>query len=169
MLVYNTHTRLSALVSFSSRLPHPHPYPSLRPHPRCYQVSTAMSFKRKDPPTAASDGAKKAKKSTDLTSFFGPPKVASPNGTQPASLTNRAAAAVDPPPLKFDKEKWVASLTAEQKKLLKLEIDTLDPSWLGQLKDEVTSPGFLELKRFLQKEIDAKQKIYPPLQDVYSW
>ena len=53
--------------------------------------------------------------------------------------------------------------------MLKLEIDTLDPSWLAALKDEIVTPGFLELKRFLQKEIDSKQKIYPPLEDVYSW
>lgn len=84
-------------------------------------------------------------------------------------IDGAANAAAEPPPLKFNKEKWVAGLSAEQRKLLKLEIDTLDPSWLSQLKDEVLSPSFLDLKRFLQKEIDSKQKIYPPLEDVYSW
>lgn len=70
---------------------------------------------------------------------------------------------------KFDKEKWVASLNDEQKKLLKLEIDTLDPSWLAVLKDDIVTPGFLDLKRFLNREIESKQKIYPPMEDVYSW
>lgn len=136
-----------------------------RPH------SSAMSsLKRKDPPTSSADGAKKPKKNADLTSFFGPPKVTPANGGSAVPLANGAAAnAADAAPVKFDKDKWVAGLSAEQRKLLKLEIDTLDPSWLAQLKEEVTSPGFLELKRFLQKEIDLKQKIYPPLEDVYSW
>jgi uracil-DNA glycosylase len=129
-----------------------------------------MSFKRKNPPVTSSSDPKKPKKNADLTSFFGPPKVTAAGGGKPVSLTNGAAAAVpEPPPAKFDKDKWVAGLSDEQRKLLKLEIDTLDPSWLAVLKDEVLTPGFLELKRFLQKEIDSKQKIYPPLEDVYSW
>ncbi|KAK5214332.1 uracil DNA glycosylase [Exophiala xenobiotica] len=138
-----------------------------------------MSLKRKDPPTSSrstTNDAKKPKKNADLTSFFGPPK-ARPVANNGASSTNGAAGAAgagagadDPlPQVKFDKDKWAASLTEEQRNLLKLEIDTLDPSWLAQLKDEVTSREFLDLKRFLQKEIDSKQKIYPPLEDVYSW
>ncbi|OAG35284.1 hypothetical protein AYO21_10555 [Fonsecaea monophora] len=130
-----------------------------------------MSFyKRKDPPTSSPDDAKKPKKNGSLTSFFGPPKVTPKSGG--ASHENgiaSAAASSDPPPPKFDKDKWVAGLTDEQRKLLKLEIDTLDPSWLAVLKEEIVTPGFLDLKRFLQKEIDSKQKIYPPLEDVYSW
>ncbi|KAG9793219.1 uracil-DNA glycosylase, partial [Aureobasidium melanogenum] len=122
------------------------------------------SLKRKEPPTSASQ----PKRNGDLTSFFGPPKVTPSGGGKPTSFTSSSTAS-DAPPLKFDKDKWVASLAEEQRKLLKLEIDTLDPSWLGALKDEVTSPSFLELKRFLQKEIDSGQKIYPPLEDVYSW
>ncbi|KAJ9608732.1 uracil DNA glycosylase [Cladophialophora chaetospira] len=129
-----------------------------------------MSFKRKDPPTKSLGDAKKPKKNADLTSFFGPPKVTPAGGGKAVSLTNGAAAAVDePPPLKFDKEKWVAGLSDEQRKLLKLEIDTLDPSWLAALKEEIVTPGFLDLKRFMQKEIDSKQKIFPPLEEVYSW
>jgi uracil-DNA glycosylase len=52
---------------------------------------------------------------------------------------------------------------------LKLEIDTLHESWLGQLKDEVTSPEFLSLKRFLKAELASGKKIFPPMEDVYSW
>ncbi|ETI28393.1 uracil-DNA glycosylase [Cladophialophora carrionii CBS 160.54] len=129
-----------------------------------------MSLKRKNPPATSLNDPKKPKKNADLTSFFGPPKITTANDGKPATGPNGAAAAVaEPSPVKFDKDKWVAGLSDEQRKLLKLEIDTLDPSWLAVLKDEVLTPGFLELKRFLQKEIDSKQKIYPPLEDVYSW
>lgn len=63
----------------------------------------------------------------------------------------------------------MASLTPEQKDLLQLEIDTLDESWLAHLKDEVVSPEFLNLKRFLKKEKDSGAKIFPPEEDIYSW
>ena len=63
----------------------------------------------------------------------------------------------------------MAKLTDEQKKLLKLEIDTLHESWLGPLKDEITKPEFLELKRFLAREAESGKKIFPPSADVYSW
>lgn len=36
--------------------------------------------------------------------------------------------------------------------LLKLECDTLDPSWLALLKDEIKKSYFKELKKFLWKE-----------------
>ncbi|GAA5837951.1 hypothetical protein JCM5353_004295 [Sporobolomyces roseus] len=62
--------------------------------------------------------------------------------------------------------------------LLKLECDTLDPSWLALLKDEIKKPYFKELKKFLWKEglrgmkdKDEKGKltVLPPAHDVYSW
>jgi uracil-DNA glycosylase len=70
---------------------------------------------------------------------------------------------------KFNKEAWVAKLTDEQKELLKLEIDTLHESWLAVLKDEVVTKEFLDLKRFLKQEIASGKKIFPPMEDVYSW
>ena len=152
--------RLCALIGPSSK----------RLSLRFYHVSPAMSFKRKHAPTTSATDAKKPKKNADLTSFFGAPKVTTAGGAKPATDSNGSAIAVsEPPVVKFDKEKWVAGLSDEQRKLLKLEIDTLDSSWLAVLKEEVVTPGFLELKRFLQKEIDSKQKIFPPLEDVYSW
>lgn len=63
----------------------------------------------------------------------------------------------------------MAGLTPEQKELLQLEIDTLDESWLAHLKDEVVTPEFLNLKRFLKKEKEGKVKVFPPEEDVYSW
>ena len=111
-----------------------------------------MSLKRKAA-DAATDAAKKTKVNGNITSFFGAPKP------------KEGASA----PAKFDKEAWVAKLNEEQKELLKLEIDTLHESWLPHLKEVLVSPGFLELKRFLKKELDSGKTVYPPMKDVYSW
>lgn len=124
-----------------------------------------MSLKRKAGDIAA-DAAKKPKQNASITSFFGAPKP-NPNSastTKPASDPTALATQ----PIKFDKDAWVAKLSDEHKELLKLEIDTLHESWLGALKDEVTSESFLNLKRFLKKETET-QKVFPPLEDVYSW
>ncbi|KAG6082951.1 hypothetical protein E4U15_002204 [Claviceps sp. LM218 group G6] len=102
---------------------------------------------------------KKPKVNGSIASFFGAvPKPASAGNTAPGS-----------PAVKFDKKKWEGGLTAEQKKLLQLEIDTLDESWLAHLKDEITSKEFLNLKRYLDKETSAGKKWFPPKEDVYSW
>ena len=127
-----------------------------------------MSLKRKAADAAAA-AAKKPKADGAITSFFGAPKVkdASSNNDPTKPATDPTAPA--PVPVKFDKEAWVAKLSDEQKQLLKLEIDTLHESWLGALKDDVLKPEFLNLKRFLKKEAEAGKKIFPPLEDVYSW
>jgi uracil-DNA glycosylase len=108
-----------------------------------------MSLKRKAAEAATT--AKKAKPNSSITSFFGAPKV-----------TSKAEK-------DFSKDEWVASLNAEQKELLKLEIDTLHDSWLPHLKDVLVSDQFLNLKRFLKKELETGKTVYPPMQDVYSW
>jgi hypothetical protein len=97
------------------------------------------------------------RKSRSITSFFKAPGTSS-NGFKP-----------DSPLTKFDKKAWIAKLTDEQKQLLKLEIDTMHESWLGSLKDELTKPEFLELKRFLKREAESGKTIFPPSADVYSW
>lgn len=103
--------------------------------------------------------AKKPKANGSITSFFGAPK---PKAADPNSATSTPAS-------RFNKEKWVASLTPEQRELLKLEIETLDESWLAQLKDEVVTPEFLSLKRFLKKERESGATIFPPENEIYSW
>ena len=123
-----------------------------------------MSLKRKAESQALAD-AKKPKANGSITSFFGPPK----NVSSSTKVTGTIKETIESPQLKFDKEKWVAKLTDEQKALLKLEIETLHESWLSQLKDEITSNEFLELKRFLKRELDSGKKIFPPMEDVYSW
>ena len=107
-----------------------------------------MSLKRKSGEALpeAKATAKKPKANSSITAFFNGPKEAP-----------------------FDKAAWVAKLTPEQKELLQLEINTLHDSWLAQLKDDVLSKEFLDLKRFLKREKDAKKTIFPPLEDVYSW
>lgn len=124
------------------------------------------SVKRKAVGQAAGSDPKKAKQNGSITSFFGAPK-AIPSGANGGSASS---AAVAPEPVaKFDKAKWVATLTEEQKQLLQLEIDTLHPSWLAHLKGEIVTKEFLDLKRFLDREAAAGKKIFPPREDIYSW
>ncbi|KAK4132299.1 uracil-DNA glycosylase [Trichocladium antarcticum] len=120
-----------------------------------------MSTLKRKAAAAAGAEAKKAKQS-NIASFFSAPKPAA------GSASKGAAPASEPAP-KFDKAKWVATLTPEQKQLLKLEIDTLHESWLSLLKDELVTKEFLELKKFLDREAAAGKKIFPPREDIYSW
>jgi uracil-DNA glycosylase len=106
---------------------------------------------------------KKPKANGSITSFFTAPKP-TVGGVSPRSASSPAAPAV-----KFDKQKWLDGLTAEQKQLLDLEIKTLDDSWLAHLKDDITTKEFLELKKFLERETKAGKKWFPPKEDVYSW
>ncbi|KAK4157829.1 hypothetical protein C8A00DRAFT_29215 [Chaetomidium leptoderma] len=117
-------------------------------------------LKRKAGGDAGAD-PKKARQG-NITSFFGAPK---PSPT--AGSASKAGA--EPPAIKFDKAKWVATLTPEQRKLLQLEIDTLHESWLSLLKEELVTKEFLELKKFLDRETVAGKKWFPPKEDVYSW
>ena len=144
-----------------------------------------MVVKRKAAELALAD-SKKPKVNGSITAFFGAPKPAAPAATGTAAISTAtptkdadgttttagvaALPATSAPALpKFDKEKWVAKLSEEQRELLQLEIETLDESWLAALKDDVTSKSFLELKRFLKKEKESKQTVFPPEKDIYSW
>lgn len=128
-----------------------------------------MSLKRKTAETAT-EAAKKTKTNASITSFFGQPKVnASTTSTKTSSAPSSSPAVPATVPVKFDKEAWTAKLSDEQRQLLSLEISTMDESWLAVLKDEITSKEFLDLKRFLKKEVEAGKKVFPPSADVYSW
>ena len=124
-----------------------------------------MSTLKRKAAAAAGAEAKKAKQG-NIMSFFGAPKPAPAAGSasSKSGATPESAAAI-----KFDKAKWAASLTPEQRKLLQLEIDTLHESWLALLKDELVTKEFLELKKFLDRETAAGKKWFPPAEDVYSW
>lgn len=123
----------------------------------------ATSLKRKAADLAAAE-AKKPKANGSITSFFGAPKT-----NTSTSSTNPSKPPTEPAPVKFNKDEWIAKLNPEQKELLKLEIETLHESWLAVLKDEVTSKEFLRLKKFLKEEGEKGTKIFPPMEDVYSW
>ncbi|OAA54339.1 uracil-DNA glycosylase [Niveomyces insectorum RCEF 264] len=145
-------------------------------------VATMASLKRKagaDIAATTADSKKpKQQQQSSLMSFFrGPNGGGGTNGT--ANGKNgmaKPATIIAPPPgapaaasFKFNKASWVAKLTDEQRQLLRLEIDTMGESWLAVLKDELTTPSFLDLKRFLAREHNAGRTIFPPPQDVYSW
>jgi len=120
------------------------------------------SQKRKAGAQSGAD-AKKSKPNGSLLSYF-----AAPGGTKPTAGVSSGGGSLPALP-KFNKEKWSASLTPEQRQLLALELNTLDESWLSLLKDEIVSKEFLELKRFLARETAAGKKWFPPKEDVYSW
>ncbi|PHH89753.1 hypothetical protein CDD83_5342 [Cordyceps sp. RAO-2017] len=129
-----------------------------RPGARSRAMSSS-ALKRKSASLAAGE-PKKAKVNGNIASFF---------GASPKPKPSAAAAAAAPAAAKFDKAKWVAGLTAEQRELLRLEIDTLHDSWLALLRDELTTREFLDLKRFLERETAAGKTWFPPRDDVYSW
>ncbi|KAI0397376.1 uracil-DNA glycosylase [Xylariaceae sp. FL0594] len=127
---------------------------------------------------------KKARTNGSITSFFGPPKTTSSatttraataaakaGGTSPSptAVTSFANGASTNPATKFDKDAWVATLTDEQKRYLALEINTLDPSWLALLKDDIVKPEFIALKKFIEAEVKSGKNVFPPSDDVYSW
>lgn len=122
--------------------------------------SKMATHKRKADPVVSD--SKRPKSDKSIMSFFG----AAP---KPAGASTAAAAAAPSSAAKFDKKSWVKGLTDEQRKLLQLEIDTLDESWLAHLKDDILKKDFLELKQFLARETAAGKTWYPPAEDVYSW
>ncbi|KAK4648305.1 uracil DNA glycosylase [Podospora bellae-mahoneyi] len=130
------------------------------------------TLKRKAGPQTGGADAKKVKQGS-IMSFFGSSPAAKPSATNssglPTTPNSSFTAPTDPAAARFDKDKWVATLTPEQKRLLQLEIDTLDESWLVHLKDEIVTKEFLDLKRFLEREYAAGKKIFPPKEDIYSW
>ena len=134
-------------------------------HHSCSMASSAGVKRGADHLAGSAADTKKPKANGSITAFFGAPK---PSGNLNATGDSAGSASTGPMS-KFNKEKWVSNLNAEQKELLKLEIDTLHETWLAHLKDELLTKEFLALKRFLKKEIDSGQKIFPPLEDVYSW
>ncbi|KAI1003456.1 hypothetical protein K3495_g4749 [Podosphaera aphanis] len=133
-----------------------------------------MSVKRKAT-TPASNEAKKSKINSSITSFFKSPNSISSSVTsidnsdvqKDSDTVNTIAPATNT--FTFDKGAWALKLTDEQRKLLKLEIDTLHESWLKELKDDILKPSFLELKRFLAKEKETGKTVFPPENDIYSW
>lgn len=67
------------------------------------------------------------------------------------------------------KRRFAKTLTAEERGLLALELETLEDGWFEALHREFTKPYFLELKRFLRREWGGTTPIFPPQKDIYSW
>lgn len=67
----------------------------------------------------------------------------------------------------FNKQKWIDSLTEEQKDLLELEIKYLHITWLVFLHKTITKPYFLKLKQFLKSQ--SNKVVFPPKEQIYSW
>lgn len=105
----------------------------------------------------AASSAKKAK-SAAITSFF------KKDGVTQSSTPRAAAEPVKP----FDKSAWLDSLSQRHRDLLRLEIESMDETWLSVLHQEFTKPYFLKLKEFVARE-RASQTVFPPEKDVYSW
>lgn len=142
----------ATITSFSS--------PSSTAKPAAAASAASSTIPSSSPTTVLDDASQKSSAST-------PGTTASIFTSSAAGVPAPAEAAAPLP--KFDKGKWVEKLTAEQKDLLALEIASLDESWLSQLKDEIVTKDFLDLKRFLKKEHESGKKIFPPAADVYSW
>lgn len=133
--------------------------PSSTAKPAAAAVSTASSTVPSSPPATVLDDSSQKSTASATAAIF----------TSAAAAPPPPAAEAAAPLPKFDKAKWVEKLTPEQKDLLALEIASLDETWLSQLKDEIVTKEFLDLKRFLKKEHESGKKIFPPAADVYSW
>lgn len=156
----------------SYRLSITHSSPSIRSFSASSDRLLKMSFnnnlKRKADATSTND-AKKPKANASITSFFGAPKTTTSSTKAAVSSGATVPVSAGTVTTKFDKAAWVAKLTAEQRELLQLEINTLHESWLAHLKEEIVSREFLELKRFLKKEWESGKTIFPPKEEIYSW
>ncbi|KKA26194.1 hypothetical protein TD95_000076 [Thielaviopsis punctulata] len=129
------------------------------------------NLKRKASNVLDGDDYKKPRPNASITSYFA---VKTPPCSAPASAANSFNSHCMKTPAafvssSFNKDKWVASLSEERRNLLELEIETLHESWLALLKDELVTEEFLNLKRFLNREIANGRKVFPPREDIYSW
>ncbi|CAG8786769.1 20992_t:CDS:2, partial [Dentiscutata erythropus] len=65
--------------------------------------------------------------------------------------------------------KVTGKMNDEMKKLLQIELETMDNEWLKVLINELQKPYFAELKRFLATEKSNNKKLFPPDPQIYSW
>lgn len=66
------------------------------------------------------------------------------------------------------REDILAKVPESKQKLLDLELNTIDKSWLLRLKGELSKPYFLSLKEFVVNE-QKSTAVFPPPEDIYSW
>ncbi|KAL1659922.1 uracil-DNA glycosylase-like protein [Schizophyllum commune] len=106
-----------------------------------------------------------------------PKLVASASSSSVTSSPTKAASGIQTlNSIPFSVSAFVESLSDEQKRLLKLEIECMNKTWLKILQDEIKKPYFIALKRYLWEEgvhgpddTPTPLKVYPPPRDIYSW
>lgn len=64
--------------------------------------------------------------------------------------------------------KFSQKISPTLEELLKLEKNTIDPTWFLQLETEFIKPYFIKLKNFLKNET-MKHSVFPKKEDIYSW
>ncbi|KAL9113970.1 MAG: hypothetical protein Q9227_002104 [Pyrenula ochraceoflavens] len=131
-------------------------------------MATPLKRPADTPPSSDPSSSKKTKNSA-ITSFFSNPNPSSAKGSTTSKTSSSSSTSLSASGQKFNKQKWVESLTAEQRGLLNLEIETLDESWLAYLKDVLVTREFLGLKGFLKKEVESGKTVYPKAEEIYSW
>ncbi|KAL1733780.1 uracil-DNA glycosylase-like protein [Schizophyllum commune] len=126
-----------------------------------------------------------------MDSFFAPPAkkdgTAEPALKKPKLAASASSSSVTGSPTKasgvqtlnsipFSVSAFIDSLNDEQKRLLKLEIECMNKTWLKILQDEIKKPYFIALKRYLWEEgvhgpddTPTPLRVYPPPRDIYSW
>lgn len=113
-----------------------------------------------------------AKRQLDLSSFLSAPSTSKRSRNSDVGATPNANveddASTSSPSL--SREAFIAKLGSEvkeggipERELLALECETLGESWFLQLKHEIRSPYFLDLKKFLATEMKA-HKVFPKRQ-----
>lgn len=65
-------------------------------------------------------------------------------------------------------KKLTMSLSPFLRKLLELEIESIESSWFKHLQEEFRKPYFVKLKQFVSRE-QKEHTVFPPAQDIYSW
>ncbi|ORX55002.1 uracil-DNA glycosylase [Hesseltinella vesiculosa] len=124
-----------------------------------------MGIKRTNEDSVVNDSKKK--KQATLFSMFKPKAPANETTSKNENAVDTLSVSTNVSP--ESASDLFASESNENKALLELEITSMQYDWLKALRKEVTKPGFLKLKKFLEQEKKDKQTIYPPENQIYSW
>ncbi|XP_006459295.1 hypothetical protein AGABI2DRAFT_218352 [Agaricus bisporus var. bisporus H97] len=69
----------------------------------------------------------------------------------------------------FSLSEFINSLDEDKRQLLRLECEVMGKSWLKILKDEITAPYFIALKRYLWNVGVKGPDDTPKTKDIYAW
>ncbi|AGO14124.1 AaceriAER327Cp [[Ashbya] aceris (nom. inval.)] len=124
-------------------------------------------------------GHSRDKKQRCVTDFFSAPKSKTATAEQPCKqelqASGEAAVAAEQKGIMavgvaaaYTDERSKENFPEEQRRLLALELETIDASWQRILQPEFTKHYFLQLKRFVLEE-QARHTVFPPAEDIYQW